>query len=86
MPSEDVGKSKPTGVRIPIDLFDRLEHVKSKQAHKRVPNSELFIEAIRLYVEMAEKYGLDEDLRPKCPKTETDAPKKPHPLRRPQSA
>lgn len=66
MSSEESGKTKATGLRIPLDLLARLESVKGKEAHKRVPNSDLFIEAITLYVGLAEEYGLDEDLRPKC--------------------
>ena len=64
--SRDGGKTKLTAMRLPIELFERFEVMKAKEAHKRVPNSDLFIEAIHLYVKLAEKYGLDEDLRPKC--------------------
>lgn len=60
------GKSKATGVRLPLDLLVRLDALKQREAHKRVHDSDLFREAILLYVTLGERFGLDEDLRPLC--------------------
>jgi len=56
-------KTHSASVRIPADLFDRLEKIKGEQAHKRVPNSEFLVEAVRLYVELAETFGINDDLQ-----------------------
>lgn len=61
------GKSRVYSVRVPIDLDERLQRIKEEQAHKRVPNAELLVEAIRLYVEHAERYGIDDNLVVKEP-------------------
>lgn len=56
-------KTHSASVRIPADLFERLERIKGEQAHKRVPNSEFLVEAVRLYVELAESFGINDDLQ-----------------------
>ena len=55
-------KTQPMSVRLPLDLFDRFMAIKTKQAHKRVPNSEFLLEAVRLYVVLGEHFGIDENL------------------------
>ena len=56
------GKTKNFSFRLPSDLAQRLEHVKLDQAHKRVPNSEFLVEAVRLYLDHAERFGIDDNL------------------------
>ncbi len=56
------GKTKIFSFRVPADLAGRLERIKLEQAHKRVPNSEFLVEAVRLYVEHAEQFGIDDNL------------------------
>lgn len=63
MPKKRDGKTVVYSVRIPVDLNDRFTCVRDEQAHKKVPSSELLLEAVRLYVELAESFGIDEDLR-----------------------
>ena len=63
------GKTRVYSVRLPLDLNDRLQKIKSEQAHKKVPNSEFLLEAVRLYVEHAERYGIDGDLVVKEPES-----------------
>lgn len=55
-------KTKNFSFRVPIELSDRFDKIKNEQAHSRVPNSELLVEAVRLYVDLAERYGIDENL------------------------
>lgn len=61
------GKTKVYSVRIPLDLDERLQRIKQEQAHKRVPNAEFLVEAIRLYIEHAERFGIDDNLLVKEP-------------------
>lgn len=61
------GKTRVYSVRLPLDLNDRLQRVKEEQAHKRVPNAELLLEAVKLYVDHAERYGIDDNLMVKEP-------------------
>lgn len=56
------GKTKNYSARVPIDLAERLDKIKLEQAHKLVSDSAFLIEAVRLYVEHAEKYGIDDNL------------------------
>ena len=78
-------KTTQIGFRIPSEIFEAIQELK-RRAHPRIPNTEFYVEALRLYAELGFRYGLDEDLHPKCPQHEADKAKKPHPLRRPQSA
>lgn len=55
-------KTKVYSVRIPLDLDQRLQRLKIEQAHKRVPNAEFLVEAIRLYIDHAERFGIDDNL------------------------
>lgn len=61
------GKTKVYSVRIPLDLDERLQRIKQEQAHKRVPNAEFLVEAVRLYIEHAERFGIDDNLLVKEP-------------------
>jgi len=56
------GKTKPTSFRIPADLYARLQEIKHTQAHPKINDSEFLVEAVRLYVTLAETFGLDNDL------------------------
>lgn len=56
------GKTKPTSFRIPADLYARLQELKNTQAHPRINDSEFYVEAVRLYVILAESFGLNKDL------------------------
>lgn len=60
------GKSRPTAFRVPFDLLQRFQALKLRDAHKRVHDSDLLLEALLLYVKLGERFGLDEDLRPIC--------------------
>lgn len=56
------GKTHSASTRIPIDLYERLQRVKTEQAHKQISDSKFLVEAVRLYVEHAERFGIDDDL------------------------
>lgn len=56
------GKPHVYSVRLTQELNDRLQRIKAEQAHKRVPNSEFLEEAVKLYVALAESFGIDENL------------------------
>lgn len=55
-------KTHSESVRIPIAIWERLQRIKEEQAHKQVPTSRFLQEAIRLYVELADSFGIDENL------------------------
>ena len=83
--AETPQKTHSASVRLPLDLYERLARLKSEQAHEEVPDSKLLIEAIRLYVTMGEEFGIDKKFKIN---DQGDAAqrKRPHPVRRPQSA
>lgn len=49
-------------VRMSPELVQRFYEIKRKHAHLRVPNTEMILEAIKLYLDLAEQRGLREDL------------------------
>lgn len=55
-------KTHVASVRLPDDLFARLQRIKQEQAHKKIPNSEFLVEAVKLYVKLAESCGIDDNL------------------------
>ncbi len=57
------GKTVVYSVRVPVDLDERFLSVRNRQAHKKVPISEFLLEAVRLYVGLAESFGINEDLQ-----------------------
>ena len=62
-PIKPSSKSISRGIRIPLTLFERFAAIKP---HKIIDDSKLLLQAIALYVELGERFGLDEDLRPMC--------------------
>jgi len=69
------GKTVQIGFRIPTDLFKAIQQLK-QLAHPRINSTEFYCEALKLYVELGERFGLDKDLRPMCQyeKTESATP------------
>lgn len=59
------GKTVQIGFRIPTELYKALQQLK-QLAHPRLNSTELYVEALKLYVELGERFGLDKDLRPLC--------------------
>lgn len=75
------GKPKNFSFRLPADLAHRLEQVKVDQAHKRIPNSEFLVEAVRLYLDHAERFGIDDNLVVKEPDEVYESKKKTSPAK-----
>lgn len=65
--SAEDGKTKVFCVRLPLALAERFQRLKHQHAHSRVPSSELLLEAVKLYIDHAECFGLDENLVVKEP-------------------
>lgn len=59
--------SRVYSVRATDELAERFEKLKREQAHQAIPPTKLLLEALRLYVELGEAYGLDQDLRVNLP-------------------
>ena len=72
-------------VRLPIDLYERLARLKDQHAHEDVPDSKLLIEAVRLYVTLGEQFGINKKYKIND-QGDAATQKRPHPVRRPQSA
>lgn len=75
--SATMAKTKPISFRIPIDLYERLQKVKCEQAHPRLQDTEFLLQATRLYVEHAERFGIDDNLAVKEPGSSYEVKKRP---------
>lgn len=71
------GTTKNYSARVPLDLAERLEKIKLEQAHKLVSDSAFLIEAVRFYVDHAEKFGIDDNLTVNEPDRPYDIKKPP---------
>jgi len=54
-------KTKTLSARLLPEFYERFQAIKHTQTHPRVPDSDLVIEALRLYVLLAEEFGIDRD-------------------------
>jgi len=54
-------KTKTLSARVLPEFFERFQSIKHTQTHPRVPDSDLVIEAIRLYLLLAEEFGIDRE-------------------------
>ena len=64
-----MAKSRVYSFRISEELGQMFDQLKASQAHPRVPTAELLVEAFRLYVELGKRYGLDNAVKVKLPKS-----------------
>jgi hypothetical protein len=64
-----MAKSRVYSFRISEELGQMFDQLKASQAHPRVPTAELLVEAFRLYVELGKRYGLDDAVKVKLPKS-----------------
>jgi len=72
------GKTKNYSARVPMDLAERLEKIKLEQAHKLISDSAFLVEAVRLYVDHAERFGIDDNLAVNEPDRPYDVKKSSH--------
>lgn len=75
-----MAKSRVYSFRISEELGQMFDQLKASQAHPRVPTAELLVEAFRLYVELGKRYGLDNAVKVKLPKSLQTVPPPNSPL------
>jgi len=56
------GKTRVYSVRVPLDLDARLQRIRIEQAHIKLSVSGFLLEAVKLYVDHAERFGIDDNL------------------------